>query len=88
MSHVDALKYFKQENTWETGWDLYLKKPLWHQYRLECSFYSKGFPCGSASKESVYNVGDWGLIPGLGGSPGKGKGYLLWPEEFHGLYSP
>jgi len=25
-----------------------------------------GFPCGSADKESTCNVGDLGLIPGLG----------------------
>ena len=36
-----------------------------------------GFPCGSAGKESACNVGDLGSIPGLGGSPGKGKGYPL-----------
>ena len=51
-----------------------------------------GFPCGSAGKESTCNVGDLGLIPGLGRSPGEGKGYLptpvFWPGEFHGLYSP
>ena len=35
------------------------------------------FPCGSASKESACNVGDLGLIPGLGRSPGEGKGYPL-----------
>ena len=35
------------------------------------------FPCGSAGKESVWNVGDLGLIPGLGRSPGEGKGYPL-----------
>ena len=35
------------------------------------------FPCGSAGKESACNVGDMGLIPGLGRSPGEGKGYLL-----------
>ena len=33
-----------------------------------------GFPCGSASKESACNVGDLGSIPGLGRSPGEGKG--------------
>ena len=27
--------------------------------------------------ESAYNVGDWGSIPGLGRSPGEGKGYPL-----------
>ena len=36
-----------------------------------------GFPCGSAGKESTWNAGDLGLIPGLGGSPGEGKGYPL-----------
>ena len=34
-----------------------------------------GFLCGSASKESACNVGDLGLILGLGRSPGEGKGY-------------
>ena len=32
-----------------------------------------GFPCDSAGKESAYNVGDLGLIPGLGDPLEKGK---------------
>ena len=36
-----------------------------------------GFSCGSAGKESACNVGDLGLIPGLGRSPGEGKCYPL-----------
>ena len=32
----------------------------------------RGFPGGSDSKESACNVGDSGLIPGLGRSPGEG----------------
>ena len=36
-----------------------------------------GFLCGSAGKESACNVGDLGSIPGLGRSPGEGKGYPL-----------
>ena len=36
-----------------------------------------GFLCGSDSKESACNVGDLGLIPGLGRSPGEGNGYPL-----------
>ena len=36
-----------------------------------------GFPCGSADKESASNAGDLGSIPGLGRSPGEGKGYPL-----------
>ena len=41
-----------------------------------CSIFL-GFPYGSASKESAFNAGDLGLIPGLGKSPGEGKGYPL-----------
>ena len=39
-----------------------------------------GFPCGSAGKESACKVGDLGSIPGLGRSPGEGKGssVLAW----------
>ena len=37
----------------------------------------EGFPGGSVGKESAYNVGDLGLIPGLGRYPGEGNGYLL-----------
>ena len=36
-----------------------------------------GFPGGSAGKESAFNAGDLGLIPGLGRSPGEGKEYPL-----------
>ena len=36
-----------------------------------------GFPEGSAGKESTCNVGNLGSIPGLGRSPGEGKGYPL-----------
>ena len=36
-----------------------------------------GFSGGSDGKESVCNVGDPGLIPGLGRSPGGGDGNLL-----------
>ena len=50
-----------------------------------------GFPGGLAGKESSCNAGDLGSVPGLGRSPGEGKWLLtpvLWPGEFHGLYSP
>ena len=36
-----------------------------------------GFPGGSDGKESACNVGDPGLIPWLGRSPGEGNGYPL-----------
>ena len=41
-----------------------------------------GFPYGSAGKESARNAGDLDLIPGLGRSPGEGKGY---PLQYSGL---
>ena len=41
-----------------------------------------GFSCGSEGKESPCNVGDLESIPGLGRSPGEGKGYTL---QYSGL---
>ena len=40
------------------------------------------FPCDSVGKEYTCNMGDLGLIPGLGRSPGEGKGY---PNQYSGL---
>ena len=37
----------------------------------------KGFPGGSVIKNTPASVGDVGLIPGLGRSPGGGNGNLL-----------
>ena len=45
-------------------------------------FFTIGFPCGSVGKESTCNTGNLGLIPGLGRSPGEGKGY---PLQYSGL---
>ena len=42
----------------------------------------EGFPGGSAGKESICNAGDLGSIPGLGRSPGEGKGN---PFQYSGL---
>ena len=38
----------------------------------------EGFPGGSVGKEPTCNVGDLGLVPGLGSSPGEGSGYPRW----------
>ena len=40
------------------------------------------FPGSSAGKEFTCNAGDPGSIPGLGRSPGEGKGY---PLQYSGL---
>ena len=43
-----------------------------------CTFSQNwGFPGGSDSKESACKAGDLGSGPGLGRSPGEGKGYSL-----------
>ena len=41
-----------------------------------------GFPGSSGGKESTCNMGDLGLIPGLGRSPGERNGY---PLQYSGL---
>ena len=45
--------------------------------RIIRDYYEQLFPCDSAGKETACNAGDLGSIPGLGRSPGEGKGYPL-----------
>ena len=56
--------------------DSWVGKIPWSKDRLPTPVFL-GFSSGSAGKESAFNVGDLGLIPGLGRSFGEGKGYLL-----------
>ena len=44
---------------------------------MELGVWQRGFPGGSDGKRSVCNVGDPGLIPGSGRSPGEGNGNPL-----------
>ena len=71
---------------------------LWERVggeELEAVSSLEGFPGGSVGKESTYNAGDMGSIPGLGRSPGGGNGnqssILAWKipvtEEPGGLQS-
>ena len=62
------IRFLGQEDLLEKGW---LPTPVF-----------LGFPGSSAGKESACNVGDLGSIPGLGRSPGEGKGY---PLQYSGL---
>ena len=57
--------------------DSWVWKIPWRRDRLRTLVYL-GFPTGSAGKESACNEGDLGLIPRLGKSPGKGKGYSFY----------
>ena len=61
---------------WFLGWEIH-----WRRDRLPTPVLL-GFPCGAAGKESTCNVGNLGSIPGLGRSPGEGKGY---PLQYSGL---
>ena len=56
-----------------------VKQVFWKTLWLPSSW---DFPCGSAGKESTCNAGDLGSIPGLGRSPGEGKGH---PLQYSGL---
>ena len=53
---------------------------IWGIFRVLSTL--QDFPCGSAGKESSCNAGDLGSIPGLGKTPGEGKGY---PLQYSGL---
>ena len=61
--------------------DSWVGKIPWRRDRLPTPVFL-GFPCGSVGKESVYNAGDLGSIPGLGRSLGEEKGY---PLQYSGL---
>ena len=61
--------------------DPWVGKSPWRRDRLPTPVFL-GFPCGSADKGFACSVGDLGLIPGLGRSPGEGKAY---PLQYSGL---
>ena len=60
---------------------LFCISSLW-EWQLPIPEGARGFPCGSADKESACNAGELGSIPGWGRSPGEGKGY---PLQYLGL---
>ena len=61
--------------------DPWVRKTHWRRDRPPTPVFL-GFPGGSAGKESAHNAGDLGSVPGLGRSPGEGKGY---PFQYSGL---
>ena len=61
---------------WFLSWEDPLEKGLANHSSI------LGFPGGSAGKESTCSAGDLGSVPGLGRSPGEGKGY---PLQYFGL---
>ena len=66
----------------ENRFNSWVRRIHWRRARLPIPVFL-GFPCGSAGKESAYKVGgDLDSFPGLGRSPGEGKGY---PLQYSGL---
>ena len=59
----------------------WVRKIPWRRDRLPTPVFL-GFLGGSDGKETACNARDLGLIPGLGRSPGEGKGY---PLQYSGL---
>ena len=61
-------------------WDILTKNLIYIMYTI-----SFDFPGGSDSKESAYNVGDLGSIPGSERSPGEGNSN---PLQYSRLENP
>ena len=73
---VKNLPAMQETPVWFLGWEDPLERD-----RLPTTVFL-GFPCGSAGKESAYNVGDLGSIPELRRTTGEGNGY---PLQYSGL---
>ena len=77
-----------------SGFEPWIGKIPWRRDRPSTLVFL-GFPGDSAGKESAYNAGDLGLIPGLGRSLGEGNAThsrilawrIPWTEEPGGLQS-
>ena len=79
LYHVEDLEICLQcRRLWFNSW---VRKIYWRRDRLPTPVFLC-FPCGSPGKESTCSVGDLGSIPGVGRSPGEGKGYSL---QYSGL---
>ena len=59
--------------------------PCAGQHHNNEEVFGPGFLYGSTGKEATCNVGDLGMIPGLGRSPGEGNRY---PFQYSALENP
>ena len=73
FSFFPSMHFLQFRRPWFNSW---VRKIPWRRDRLPTPVFL-GFPCSSFGKDSLCNVGDLGLIPGLGRTPGEGKGYPL-----------
>ena len=87
----DSLLCFSWFQFSSLPWDGNFFIKMWRINEGLCTFWvpsslrlykNCAWPLGSASKEAARNSGDLGSIPGLGRSPGEGKGYRL---QYSGL---
>ena len=74
---VKNLPAMQETLVWSLGWE----DTRWRRSKLPTPVFL-GYPDGSDGEQSAHNAGDLGLIPGLGRSPGDGKGY---PLQYSGL---
>ena len=80
---IDPHTYVWTHRICSTEKYLKVNSGLWVIMIFQCKLnlsqriYIWGFPGGSAGKESTCSVGNLGLIPGLGRSPGEGNGNPL-----------
>ena len=100
--HGNLLQYSCLENPEDRrGWWATVNRiaKSWTRLKWLSTHHLHGiFSHSSDGKESAYNAGDPGLIPGLGRSPGEANGYLLqysclenfrdrgaWQTTVHGI---
>ena len=71
VKNPPAMQKLQEMEVRSLGWEYPLEKEIATHSSIP------GLPCGSAGKESAFNAGDMGSIPGLGKSPGGGNGNPL-----------
>ena len=71
------MEFLRQATTYSRNESIHRKSFFLLRIIIQLLIISWGFPGGSDCKESTCSVGDLGLIPGLGRSPGGGHGNPL-----------
>ena len=80
--HMDTKEGRRSKINWEIGIGIYTLLILYIKYMTNENL---GFPGGSDGKESAFNAGDLGSIPGMGRSPG---GEYCNPFQYSCLENP
>ena len=80
-----ASLYFPYQDPLFSAMERLIKKKFFFFISMHFCPHLWGFPDGSDGKESAYNAGKPGSIPGSGRSPGEGNGY---PFQYSCLENP